>query len=60
MPGAKSDLINLADLGDVQRWMREFNISKEELIAAVHKFGASKEDVSAGLQKSIQKRRSLN
>jgi hypothetical protein len=53
MPSEKSTLINIADLKDVQYWMRRFNISKEELLTAVEKFGPSVEAVSVGLRKAI-------
>jgi hypothetical protein len=51
MTSEKSKLINIADLKDVQQWMRRFNISKEELLAAVDKFGPSVEAVSLGLRR---------
>jgi hypothetical protein len=51
MPSEKSKLINISDLKDVQYWMRRFNISKEELLTAVDKFGPSVEAVSIGLRK---------
>ena len=47
--GTKPDQINVHDLKEIQRWMRELNVSKEELLKAVEKFGPSAEAVSIGL-----------
>jgi hypothetical protein len=52
MPWQKAELINIADMKDVQRWMRRLNISKEELLLAVEKFGPSADAVSIGLQRT--------
>jgi hypothetical protein len=38
------------DLKEVQQWMRHFNVSKEELLRAVEKFGAAVDAVSLGLE----------
>ena len=46
--------INIQNLKEVQHWMRELNISKEELMAAVEKFGTSPEAVRFGLQNSTR------
>jgi hypothetical protein len=35
---------------DIQRWMRQFNISKEELLAAVEEFGPAVDRISLGLK----------
>ena len=43
-------LINLHDLKEIQRWMRYFNVSKEELFRAVEKFGPAVDAVSLGLK----------
>jgi hypothetical protein len=51
MRAQKSELINISDLKNVQLWMRRFNISKEELLEAVEKFGPSAEAISIGLKK---------
>jgi Protein of unknown function (DUF3606) len=38
------------DLKEVQQWMRHFNVSKEELLRAVEKFGPAVDAVSLGLK----------
>jgi hypothetical protein len=43
-------LIDVQDLKEVQRWMRHFNVSKEELLRAVEKFGPAVDAVSIGLK----------
>jgi phosphoribosylamine---glycine ligase len=50
LPTQKTVLINVQDLKDVQRWMRHFNISKEELLRAVEEFGSAVDRVSLGLK----------
>jgi hypothetical protein len=45
----KPDQINVHDLKEIQRWMRELNLSKEELLKAIETFGSSVEAVSIGL-----------
>jgi hypothetical protein len=45
----RPDQINVHDFKEIQRWMRELNVSKEELLKAVEKFGSSAETVSLGL-----------
>jgi hypothetical protein len=50
MPPQKPVRIDVQDLKDVQRWMRHFNISKEELLTAVEKFGPCVDRVSLGLK----------
>jgi hypothetical protein len=52
MQAQKTELINICDLKNLQQWMRRFNISKEELLEAVEKFGPSAEAISIGLKKS--------
>jgi Protein of unknown function (DUF3606) len=46
-----NEVINMHDLKDIQRWMRHFNLSKEELISAVEKFGPTTRAVSFGIKK---------
>jgi hypothetical protein len=60
MTMSKSKVIDVKDLKDVQRWMRHFNISKEELFAAVEKFGPSAEAISLGMRKGSPTARQLN
>jgi hypothetical protein len=43
-------LIDVHDLKEVQQWMRHFNVSKEELLRAVEKFGPAVDAVSLGLK----------
>ena len=43
-------LIDVHDLKEVQRWMRHFNLSKEELFRAVEEFGPAADAVSVGLK----------
>jgi hypothetical protein len=53
--GNKTDQINVYDLKEIQRWMRELNVSKEELLKAVEKFGSSAEAVSLGLNQGASR-----
>jgi hypothetical protein len=50
LPTQNAIHINVQDLKDVQRWMRHFNISKEELLTAVDQFGPAVERISLGLK----------
>ncbi len=53
--GNRPDQINVYDLKEIQRWMRELNVSKEELLRAVEKFGSSADAVSIGLTERASK-----
>lgn len=53
--GNKTDQINVYDLKEIQRWMIELNISKEEFLKAVEKFGSSAEAVSLGLNQGASR-----
>ena len=53
--GNRPDEINVYDLKEIQRWMRELNVSKEELLRAVEKFGSSADAVSIGLTERASK-----
>jgi hypothetical protein len=50
LPAQKTVLINVHDMKDIQRWMRQFNISKEELLAAIEEFGPAVDRISFGLK----------
>jgi hypothetical protein len=53
--GNKTDQINVYDLKEIQRWMIELNVSKEEFLKAVEKFGSSAEAVSLGLNQGASR-----